>query len=75
MNLHAVHPVLPRLLDHLLAFCGRSAAPLFAQEPAPLGRQVLETPETLPHRRLLVGRERLKPFPPLTQHPPLVGGQ
>ena len=73
LRLHAPHPVLPRLLHHVLALCGRGVMPLFAQQLASLRWEPLEAAEILPDRRLLIRWQGLKFLPSLTQLPTLVG--
>ena len=52
-----------RSLDHLLTLCRGGVAPLLAQHLAPFGRKLLEAAETLPHPRLIGGRQLLEALP------------
>src|SRR5437016_4514357 len=73
--LRALQLPLAYVLQHLLALGGSGVTPALAQRLAPLGRQLLELAEILPHDGLLVRRERFELVPTLAQHPPLLGGQ
>jgi hypothetical protein len=53
--LHTLHPTLAALFQHLLTLRGRSVVPLLTQGIALVGRQLLESPEVLPHSRPLLG--------------------
>ena len=70
--LHPLHMLLARALNHLLPLGGRGIVPPVAQHLPPLRRKLLETPEVLADSALFVGRQGLKPLPPIAQRLPLL---
>ena len=71
----ASRALLTRMLNHHLPLRGRCVSPALAQYLPSFGGQLLEPPEILANRRLLVRRERLKLLPSITQRVALLRGQ
>jgi hypothetical protein len=67
VHLHASRVLLTRVLNHHLPFRRRGVSPPLTQHLPSLRRHLLEPLEILANRRLLLGRQRLKLLPSITQ--------